>query len=179
MGAELLIGGLVGGISAGVSAAGAAAQNAAIQRSMNVNAQNARQRQKDMVERRRVLANQTMDQRRLAQLQAIRQANAVEGRARAAAAMGGRSVASGSAARSLEVVRADRLFNQMVIDRNAQGQMMAINSQYTTGVNDNLSAFNSMMAQLQAQSQDPFLNSIQGGLGGFGTGINIANGLNL
>lgn len=175
MGIELAVGAGIGAISAGVSAAAASAQNRAIQQSMNVNAENARIKQADMVRRRELLANQAMDQRRMAQLQEIRRANAVEGRARATAAMGGRSTSFGSAARAVETINADRLFNQMVIDRNLQGQLMQVNSQYQTGVSDNLSAFNAMMAQLNAQAANPILSTIQGGISGFGTGIQIGS----
>ena len=179
MAESLIIGGILGATTAGLSVASAVRQNQAIGRSMQVNAQNALVRQKDLERRREVMTSQTLDQRRIAQLQQVRQANTVQGRLRASAAMSGTSTGSGSAARSLEQVNTDRLFNQMVIDRNTRSQLQGINTQYTTGINDNLAAFDAMMAQLDSQTTNSWLAGIQGGITGLGTGLQIAGGLGL
>jgi hypothetical protein len=177
--AALLIGGIMGATTAGISVASAVRQNQAIGRSMEINAQNAAMRQKDLGKRREIMSAQTLDQRRIGQLQQIKQANSVQGRVRAAAAMSGTSTGSGSAARSLEQVNTDRLFNQMVIDRNSRSQLMGINTQYTAGIAENVASFNALMAQLDSQTTNPWLAGIQGGITGLGTGLQIAGGLGL
>lgn len=178
IGETLAIGGGLAALSGGMSVAMATRQNQAIQQSMNVNARNAAIRQSDLAKRRDLMAGQILDQRRMAQLQQIKQANAVLGRARATAAMSGQSTGSGSAMRNVEQVRTDRLFNQMMIDSNARTQLMGVNSQYTTNLSDNISAFNAMMAQLAAESPNPWLTGAQGAISGFGTGLQISGGIN-
>lgn len=176
---SLIIGGTMAAASSAVSVATAQSQNAAIGRSMAANSRNANQRSQDLITRRDAMSSQVLDQRRISHLQQMRQANAVQGRARAAAAMSGSSTGSGSAMRAVEQVRTDRLFNQMNLDANVRSQLMGINTQYLSGYNENLASFDAIMAQLQSQAMNPTLFGIQSGISGLGTGLSISGGLGM
>jgi hypothetical protein len=177
MGAEVLIGLGVGAVTSALSVSQAAAQNRAIQNSMNVNAEAAQARQDDYVTRRDMLASQTIDARRMANLQNSRQAQAADGRARAAAAESGLSTGSGSAGRAISVIESTRAFNAGTIESNFGNQMMGINTQMQSQVADNQWQFRAQMAQLASQAQNPFIAGILGGVQGFGTGLQIGGGL--
>jgi hypothetical protein len=108
----------------------------------------------------------------------MRQTAQVEGRARAAAAESGLSTGSGSTARAMGVIQSDSMFNSSLIDRNYANQMMGINTNFESSVADNLWSFQTQMAQLSSQAQNPLLVGLMGAISGAGTGLQIGGGLN-
>lgn len=149
---SLAIGGTI--LGAGTSVAGARAQNKAIDRSIKAEEKAASTQ-----------AQQVREAADLRREQRIRESRLAAGRI--AASAGERGVGlTGSLAALDRQVAVDTAFNLSILGRNEQNQVRRIQS----GLNANITA-------LDARKPSPFLSLVDGGAGGFSSGLTIGKGL--
>ena len=143
----------IAAVGAGVAAAGAAKQNAAIRRSAAAsNAAYATQ------------AKQVSNQASVEQMKRQNEAARVAGRLRVAAASAGVNIEGGSYADLVQQNNYDAGLNLAILNQNRSNEIARVQS-----------GANAHLADLQGHLQSVLLSSLQGGVQGFSTGLQISN----
>lgn len=173
MGLETAI--VMGVTGAAASAASAADQNRRLEGAAGTANDRFRETNRQLVQRRDALIDQTRRATINQSMQLDRQAVAVRGAARARAAAMGLSSTAGSAARLVTQVDLDRAYRAGIIAQSQADQVRAIDSDYRAGILTTQQQLDSFRLSLANAAQSPFFSAITGGMNFATTGLNIGD----
>lgn len=165
-------------ISAGVSVMAAQQTNKQIAAGMKTARDADIARQAEMKVQRNMIEGQIEDRSAHEARNKEREAAAASGRIRAAAAMGGTSVGSGSGSHLLTQIFMDETLAKDAIDKGRFEAQRTANQNYMSGQLQSSQAYQQQAQNLSMQYQNPFLSGISGGLSGLSAGLSIMGGIN-